>query len=408
MVMAKATDDTTGTGDAVVVHAPGRAAVGEEDRTSRGASAGPSPSAVRASPYFTIAMLALPTLVVVPVLAVLMVWPVASRVNIRLSADRVVFTVGGTDRVPILNSVAVQRLRVERFETVSFSPATLELSSDDGAGSPSIPLEIDRPTVVIRGEHPSLQPAVIVEAAGGEARRVGTLDRLWANPGTRVTLEAGRGEDLDLTVSLDEPDAAVVLGFGGAYRLTTHFALFEGLTAPFPHASDSQAFRVESADGRPQIEIAGRRPPLVIVATLPRDVVDSLIPRTGVPVATLDFTRLETGNVISAIVDAGQITYPDFPNIDAVPVSASDGIAIDRLERFRIVTIRPVLNAIDVELEGIVGGLTTGSADFTEDRRLTWFDTLWESRRLALLFTIAIWIFSTCVAVHRMSREFSR
>ena len=106
MVMAKTTDDTEGTGQADVTHAPGVTAVGEEDRTSQGTRVDLWLSAVRASPYFTIAMLALPTLVVVPVLAVLMVWPVASRVNIRLSADRVVFTVGGTDRVPILNSVA--------------------------------------------------------------------------------------------------------------------------------------------------------------------------------------------------------------------------------------------------------------------------------------------------------------
>lgn len=406
--MAKAADDTTETGQADVIHAPDVTAVGEEDRTSQGARVGLWLSAVRASPYFTPAMLALPTVVIVPVLAILMVVPVATRVNIRLSVDRIVFTVGGHEQVLVLDSVPVQTLRVERFETVSFAPAALELSGDDGAGSRSTPLELDRPTVVIRGEHPSLQPAVVVEAAEGNARRVGTLDRLWVNPGSRVTFEAGRGEDLDLTVSIDEPDVAAFLAFGGAYRLTTHFALFEGLRVPVPRASDSLIFRVEPANVGPQMEIAGGRPPLVIVATLPRDIVDSLIPRTGVPVVQLEFTRLETGNVISSLVDAGEITYPDFPNIDAVPVSASDGVTVGRLERFRIVAIRPQLNAIGVELDGIVGDLTTGSADFTEDRRLMWFDTLWESRRLALLFTIAIWIFPTSVAAYRMCREFRR
>ena len=62
---------------------------------------------------------------------------------------------------------------------------------------------------------------------------------------------------------------------------------------------------------------------------------------------------------------------------------------------------------IDLQLQGVVGAIRSGPHEFLgqSERRLTAFDELWQSRELAALFAIVVWIFPTMIGGIRLYKE---
>ena len=58
---------------------------------------------------------------------------------------------------------------------------------------------------------------------------------------------------------------------------------------------------------------------------------------SGIPVASLDFTRQESsGERVSALTGQGTITFPDYPHLGIVSISKDEAIGLERLDRFTI------------------------------------------------------------------------
>jgi len=125
-------------------------------------------------------------------------------------------------------------------------------------------------------------------------------------------------------------------------------------------------------------------------------------------VISLDFTRQdESGNPVTALVEDGVITYPDYPGSERLVVKASDFIRLDRLEKFRIeeIALDPEQKGIRLRLHGIAGHIRTGSAGFAEDHRLTGLDTLWKNPGLMVLLCIMVWLLPTVAGGYKLYKE---
>ncbi len=121
---------------------------------------------------YALLLLTLPTLVVVVAMFVLMNWRLPTRIRAELTADRAVFTLGGTDSTPILNSVGFQSITIEKFAGIEFRPEKLAVADPTqyihtASAYPEsawTSVTVTAP-VGITGEDDTLQPAVTLESA---------------------------------------------------------------------------------------------------------------------------------------------------------------------------------------------------------------------------------------------------
>ncbi len=357
--------------------------------------------------------LTLPTLVVVAAVLALMNWRIPTHVQIELTVDRVVFTLGGTGAAstPILKSVRFQSITVEKFARIELEPEKLDVAD------PSEYILADNrylawksltitPPVVITAKDETLQPAVTLESARDTA---GSLDKVWAMPGAVVTLEVRGSRTEDLTVKLDQEESSIGLSFSGPFQLITDYCRISGISK-LPYSADSLTYRAELPNRNSRVKITGQPGSLILILKiLPEKVID-LFYKDGIPVTALDFTHLdETGKVSTTLVKdkAGEIIYPDYLKVEKVFFKAPDYISLDQLDKFQIeeIALDTEHKGIKLRLNGITGRLRTGSREFPKDQRLTLFDTFWQDSRLVILFSIIVWVLPTTVGGYRLYKE---
>ena len=155
------------------------------------------------------------------------------------------------------------------------------------------------------------------------------------------------------------------------------------------------------------VEITGQPSAFVVSLTFPSKGGMDVYPK-GIPVTVVSFTRQgPRGSPETALTGPGEISYPDYSAIPKLALRGSDFVAIRGLSGFRIDEMENASNAngLRLRLSGVARELTSGSPDFPTDRRLTWFDTLWQSSRLLALFAIGVWVLSTTIGGYRLSLD---
>lgn len=354
---------------------------------------------------------------VVVVILILMNWYIPTRIQIDLTVNRACFTVGGTDSIPILNSVSFQSITVEKFSSIKLEPDKLEvadpdqyiLSEDRYPKSAWKSLKVT-PPMIITGYDKSLQPKVTFESARYGFNITGALDRVWASPHAEITIETRIGQTSNITIKVDNKESTTVLSIREPFQLMTDYGQILGITE-IPFQVDSLTYRAQLHKYNPFIEITSQPRSLVLNLTIPSEKIVNLFSEGGIPVSSLSFIRQdETGNPVTTLVKEkkGEITFPDYPKIDKMSFRAPDFVGLDRLEKFRIeeIVMDPEHKGIRFLLNGIAGHVKTGSPEFQKDHRLTHFDTLWQNPRLMVLFSIIIWVFPTTVGGYRLYKEF--
>jgi hypothetical protein len=147
---------------------------------------------------------------------------------------------------------------------------------------------------------------------------------------------------------------------------------------------------------------------LVLMLTMADHHVLDPFSTSGIPVTGLDFTRQNPkGEPETALVKDGEITYPDYPDMKKVSLTPPDFLILARLQKFHIeeIALDPEHQGMRFRLHGIARHIKTGPPAFPKDRCLTRFDTLWQSPRLVVLFSIIIWVFPTTVGGYRLYKE---
>ncbi len=357
----------------------------------------------------------LPTLVLGVAVFFLMKSRIPTHLKVDLTADRAVFTVGGTDEAygtEVLNSVSFESITIEKFARIDLSPEKLQIADPDIQSEPPYPESAWTsltviPPVVITGEEERLQPSVNLENTKAVPVTMGNLDRISVRQGSQVTLEVGASQKLDLTIKVEQYNSSAVLSIHEPFQIMIDKGRISGITH-LPYDADLLTFRAQLPNYNPHVKITGQPRSLVLTLTISPEKSTEVFPKGGIPVTELDFTRQNSrGDRETTLVKDGEITYPDYPTIEKVSFKASDFIRFQPLDKFCItqIALDPEHKGIRFLLEGIVKYARSGSFEFQKDHRLTRFTTLRENSQLAILATIIAWLFTTTVAGCKLYKE---
>ena len=358
---------------------------------------------------YVLFLLAMLTPVAIVVTLVLMTWYIPTHVRVDLTVNRAVFTIG-SESTPILDLVRFQSVTIEDFDRIELNPEQLEvadpvqyeIAQDRYPESAWNPIPVI-PPVVITCEDERLQPAITLESVKAGPTAVGTLDEIYANRGSEVTVELGEVQTMVLTLKVKKHQASTTLSVYEPFQLTGEYVRFSGIES-LPYQSDSLTCRTRLPDHSPFIRITtGKQRSLILTVTILPENSMELFSSAGIPVTSLDFSRLDKiGNRVTALVERGEITYPDYqgyPNITKVSFEPPDFIELNHLERF---TIRKIFldrehKGIRFILEGIAGHVKTGSQEFEKDHRLNLFNSLSKNHKLVALYGVIGWVISITV-----------
>jgi hypothetical protein len=363
---------------------------------------------------FTLFLLTLPAVVVLVVGLILVFWRIPTRLQVELTVDRALFTVGGTEATPILNSVGFQFLTAAQFAGIEFSPEQLEVADPtryiptEGRYPESAWTSLTvTPPVRLTGEDETLQPAVHFEGTTTAPHIVGILDRVWARPGTEVTVEAKVDQATALSLKIDRQKSRGIVSFREPFQLTAGYSRVSGI-GELPYRANALTYRAQLPNHRTHVEITGQADSLVLMLTMPPGHTIDPFFRGGIPVTSVDFTRQNPrGESEPTLVKDGKISYPGYPDVKEVSFKATDFIGLARLEKFRIeaMAFDPEYQGIRLRLHGIAGHVKTGSRDFSKDHRLTRLNMLWQDRRWEVLLTITVSVFSATLGGYRLYKE---
>ncbi|MGE3151163.1 MAG: toll/interleukin-1 receptor domain-containing protein [Nitrospiraceae bacterium] len=363
-------------------------------------------------------LVSLPTAIAAIVAVGLMLWPLAARVQVELTTERVEFEVGATGQgKTTLGGIGLRSIAIEKFATMAFEPERIEVAdpsqyqveTDDFPPSAWKPLTATNSKVTVSVKDSTRHPRVTVEGltAGKETIR---LDPLPVAPGTRVML-ATRGrshEGLTIKVAGQE---TVALSIHDPFRLIADHAELRGVTdVPF-QKQDELTYRITLPDRVSWMEIAAASDGLILSPSFAsRETATSLL--SGIPVTTLDFTKQETsGERVSALTGQGTISFPDYPHLGSLPLKEDEAIGLERLEKFTIerIALSPDGKGLAVVGNGLAKQIRTKTGQLPiQKHRLTAFDALWHNAKLAVFFTIIVAVFTTSLGAFRLWKEFKR
>lgn len=368
-------------------------------------------------PLYALLWLAMPTVITILVVLIIMNWRLSTRINIDISVERVVFTIGSRELTTILNSVGFRSLTIEKFNRVMLSPETFavadpakySLDEDRYAQSAWNSLSIVSPLVII-GDDNNLAPSITLENLEAGSKNTGILDRVRAHPGADVTLELSGARATVLTLKVESQNSSAVLSIQEPFHLLTAYSRIRGISDS-PFQADLLTYRIQLQKHNTEIEIEGQPGALVLILTISPEENTDLFPKEGIPVTALNFTRQnEIGNHVTTLIKDGEISYPDYPQLAKISFKATDFIGLDNLKKCRITAMNPSPEpkGIHLLLDGIAGHISIGSREFPHDYRLTLFDSLWQNPQLIILFSIILWIFPTTVGGYKLYKEMKR
>jgi hypothetical protein len=115
---------------------------------------------------------------------------------------------------------------------------------------------------------------------------------------------------------------------------------------------------------------------------------------------------LRSINNQTIVVKEGKISYPEYPEINAVTFTFPERITVEILEEFRIEGIvqNPEHKEIRFRLNGVAKRISTGSAESLQDCRLTQFDALKKFQWIVWIGILG-WIAATIIGWYRLYKE---
>ncbi|NIT60270.1 MAG: hypothetical protein GWN00_29900 [Aliifodinibius sp.] len=265
-------------------------------------------------------------------------------------------------------------------------------------------------TIRLAGETPSAILSISVKKA--DVNALGTLDPIRANHGSVVTLEITGKPYPAITIELQGKDASAilsaVLSITQPFQLITDYTKVNGIAELLYQEENSLTYRIQLREDSPFVLFTGTGS-LRFKMQIPLQETANFFSTVAIPISALDFTRQDgAGNRVSAVFENGEISYPDYPNIEKVSFEAPDFIGLDRLEQFYIknISLDPLLKGMRFQLGGVAGHVVTKSGPFLKDCRLSKFDTLWQNPRLIILLSIIVWVFPTSIGAYRLYKNF--
>jgi hypothetical protein len=372
-------------------------------------------------------LLSLPTIIAAAIVLVLAQWPISTRIQVKLMAERVDFAIEASTRQDheMLGPLTARAVGIEKFATISFEPETIEVADpaqydmekDDFPASAWNPLTLADATVTVSAQDSRHHPRVTIEGPNRNGLPSIRLDPIPVLPGSHVTLETRGQKASGLTVKVTGQQN-FNLPIREPVKLTIQHAEVRGVAeSPFQHQGEL-TYRIQLPQRASWIEVVTQPTGLVISPTFSSDQSGTPLFR-GITAASLDFTRqarageradLPVGDRVSALTADGQITFPDYPHLGTISLSKDEAIGLELLDRFTIKQIVLPADAAGMQLmgEGMVQQILTKTGQLPIQYKLSAFDALWHSAPLVTVFTIVAAVFSATVRAYRFWKEFKR
>jgi len=348
----------------------------------------------------------------------LMLWPIAARVQVELTTERMEFEIGATlQGKTILEGFDMQSLAIEKFAVLAFEPTTIEVAdpaqyqvdTDDFPPSAWRRLEANDAKVTLMARDQTRHPRVTVEGLNTAGQETIHLDPVAITPGARVTLETreihgGSKEGFTLQITGQE---TVTLSVHQPFKLIVGHAELRDLTLPF-RQQDELTYRVTLPEQASWIAVTVQPVGLILSPTFGSGHSTTSV-FSGLPVITMDLTKQDTsGERISALTGQGTISFPDYPHLGSVPLEEGEAIGLEGLDKFTIerVTLRSDGKGMNVVGYGLVRQVRTKRGEIPIRHSLTALDALWHNARLAVLVAIVSAVFTTSLGAYRLWKEF--
>ncbi|MDF0652229.1 MAG: hypothetical protein CV081_08010 [Nitrospira sp. LK265] len=351
----------------------------------------------------------------------LMLWPIPALVQVKLTAERVEFEIGTTERgETTLSGFDMQSIAIEKFTDLSFEPASIEVAdpaqyrvkTDDFPSSAWKPLNISRANKVTLGAKDQTQhPRVTVEGLNAAESETIHLDPIAVASGTHVTLatretHGGKKEGVTLQVTGQE---TFTLSIHKPFKLIADQVELRDIALPF-RKQDELTYRVTLPEQASWIAVTALPVGLILSPTfaLGQSATSFF---SDIRVVSMDFTKQDpSGERVSALIGKGTISFPDYPHLGSVPLNEGEAIGLERLDKFTIehVTLRADGKGMNVVGYGPVKQVRTKRGEIPIQHSLTALDALWHNAWLAVFVTIIVTVFTTSLGAYRLWKEFRR
>jgi hypothetical protein len=374
----------------------------------------PGPVPERSSvPAWAIVML--PTLVAVLLVALLSVWRVATNISLALPVQRVTFTIaeGDASLVRVLDALAFPAIAFERFERVVMEPASVAvadpsqylLREDRYPDTAWKTLAQRVGSLQFEALEATLLPSLALERLSEAGGSLGVLGPITLPAGSVVTLELGDERGRSVTLRASHPQPALAIPMQGAVLLTAAGTSVMA-DADVAAAGQTSAWRIDFREGAAPVAVTGRSGEVMTSITLPATPADGILPLFSggsIPIGVVDFSTQDAlGRRVSSVVGDGQLMFLDRPGDPPQAIESSSVVTLGGLRQFsmRRVSVDPKMRSLRMELEGLVDTVTTERGALRIDHRQTAL-TAAARRPLWVVLGVFAWLFATGAALYR-------
>lgn len=361
--------------------------------------------------------LAMPTLVLLPLVLASTFCRVPTRIQLEFTTARLAFTPGGVESHEILNrSVSFSSLVIEDCGAVVFAAEKLEIAD---------PLQIVPGTEASVAPHfatvawRDLKPTdpvkllcrdpaakLTLKNPDPSAARLGLFDRIRFEPGSQAILEVSPGREPALSLEIETPQD-LSLALGPNLEIVADFVKPEGIDVPFQ--DDLLTWRARLPDARRTLEITSGEHGLVLIVTPARDQLAKLFREPlDLPLDSVELLEEDLeGTLTSPLRDKASLSYPDYPAVPTVTIEKDEVVGLGGLSqaRLRSLTLDAEKGAVRARFDGLAERATSRAGEFASDHRLTLFHIFRYSWRWSLIAVTAVWLISTTWAAFEVSKK---
>jgi hypothetical protein len=282
----------------------------------------------RRSSVGNLALLCLPTVVMVCAVVASNYCRVATRVSVDLTTRRVAFETGRTDDLELLGDTrGFSRLVIERCGRVSFHAAAFAPVAPPAAASGARAY-----TGPVRIDCRDPDAKITVEAANPRVA-AGALDRMTLTSGERVAFHVAGDASPVVTIDLSSPKR-LDLPVYGELLLTAELVDVEPSLVP---PTDRARYRAElpTTNGWLHVQTGDRRTILVVTPT-PESTGRFFNERLRIPIEAPQFLEETSAGLATAFLADGVVTYPDYQAVPPVRIRGDEFFVLRRASGMEI------------------------------------------------------------------------
>lgn len=340
----------------------------------------------------------------------MMNWRIPTRIQADLIVDRVMLTFGGTTVIPRIDFASAT---FERFSQLSFSPKKLEAIATTPSKSKNDHTNLieslqDNDQVILFGNN--RKSMITIENLVEENKQIGSLESIDVKPSTDVIFETSNSSRHFFTLR--------IMGTGlelapnilpiGPFKLTAENVFTKNSSPVKLNKNPYFDLQVELGDANPFVKLESEPNDFIVTLALANNPSDESLIKRGSSVNKIEFLKQgRSGEFESTLIQPGTITYIDFTNIAPVIVDPHHFLGLDDLNDATIQELRfePQQNGFVLRLIGEASKIVSRSGELTKDHRLTLFDKLWHDQKLAIIFSIVLWVGSVILGAYKMYQE---